>query len=165
MEKVSLGKVVKLHGYLGQMKVITEFDKGFDVSAIKQMYDEKDNIFNVERIFKNTDGVVVKLEKIGLEEAKTYIGKFLYIDRNLVEGKILFEDLKGSKVLFEDNAELGTITDVQDYGAAEVLTCMLTSGKELMFPNVKTLIISYDYKTKIMIISKDKLKEVSDYEN
>ena len=33
-----------------------------------------------------------KLEKIGLEEAKTYIGKFLYIDRNLVEGKILFDN-------------------------------------------------------------------------
>ena len=165
MEKVCLGKVVKLHGYLGQMKVISEFDKDFNINSIKQIINEKDEVFNVSRIFKNTDGVVVKLEGVELEEAKTYIGKMLYIDRVLVKDKILFEDLKGSVVFFDDGAELGTITDVQDYGTAEVLSCLMNNGRELMFPNVNGLIKSFDYITKKLIIDKSKLKEVSDYED
>lgn len=165
MEKVCLGKVVKLHGYLGQMKVQTEYDKDFDANKIKQIANEKGEIFNVSRIFKNTDGVVVKLEGVELEDAKTYIGKLLYIDRSVLEGKILFEDLKGSKVIFEDESELGEIIDVQDYGTAEVITCMMKSGRELMFPNVKDLIVKFDYKTKLMVINIKRLKEVSDYEN
>lgn len=165
MEKVCLGKVVKLHGYLGQMKVISEFDKDFNINSIKQIINEKDEVFNVSRIFKNTDGVVVKLEGVELEEAKTYIGKMLYIDRVLVKDKILFEDLKGSVVVFDDGAELGTITDVQDYGTAEVLSCLMNNGRELMFPNVNGLIKSFDYITKKLIIDKSKLTEVSDYED
>ena len=54
MEKVCLGKVVKLHGYLGQMKVATEYDKDFDVNKIKEIANEKDEVFKVSRIFKNT---------------------------------------------------------------------------------------------------------------
>ena len=119
----------------------------------------------VERIFKNTDGVVVKLEGVELEQAKTYIGKMLYIDRSVMGDKILFEDLKGSMVFFEDETELGKITDVQDYGSAEVITCMMKSGREIMFPNVKDLIVTFDYKQKKMVINLKRLKEVSDYEN
>lgn len=165
MEKVCLGKVVKLHGYLGQMKVQTEYDKDFDANKIKEIANEKDEIFKVSRIFKNTDGVVVKLEGVELEQAKTYIGKLLYIDRSVLGDKILFEDLKGSKVVFEDESELGEITDVQDYGTAEVITCLMKNGRELMFPNVKDLIVNFDYKQKKMVINLKRLKEVSDYEN
>lgn len=165
MEKICLGKVVKLHGYLGQMKVQTEYDKDFDVNQIKEIANEKDEIFKVSRIFKNTDGVVVKLEGVELEDAKTYIGKMLYIDRSVMGDKILFEDLKGSTVFFEDETEFGKITDVQDYGSAEVITCMMKNGREIMFPNVKDLIVNFDYKQKKMVINLKRLKEVSDYEN
>ncbi|MBR7172454.1 MAG: hypothetical protein IKD36_01535 [Clostridia bacterium] len=165
MEKVCLGKVVKLHGYLGQMKVQTEYDKDFDANKIKEIVNDKDEVFKVTRIFKNTDGVVVKLEGVELEQAKTYIGKLLYIDRSVLGDKILFEDLKGSKVVFEDESELGEITDVQDYGTAEVITCLMKNGRELMFPNVKDLIVNFDYKQKKMVINLKRLKEVSDYEN
>ena len=165
MEKVCLGKVVKLHGYLGQMKVATEYDKDFDVNKITEIANEKGEVYKVSRIFKNTDGVVVKLEGVELEAAKTYIGRFLYIDREVLGDKILFEDLKNSIVVFEDGTELGEITDVQDYGTAEVITCMMKNGRELMFPNVKDLMKSFDYKQKKMVVNINRLKEVSDYED
>lgn len=165
MEKVVLGKVVKLHGYLGQMKVNCLFDKDFDVNKITEVANESGEILKVSRIFKNTDGVVVKLDGVELESAKTYIGNLLYIDRNLLAGKILFEDLKGSTAFFEDGTELGKIIDVQDYGTAEVLTLSLTNGTELMFPNVKDIIVNFDYKTKKLVIKKERLKEVADYED
>lgn len=165
MELIKLGKVVKLHGYLGQMKINTSFDKGFDVKKIDKLYDEKGTEFKVNRIFSNTDSVVVGLDGVDLEKAKANIGKDFYISRELIGEKFLIEDLKQSVIKFEDGMVLGKITDVQDYGTAEVFYVMQENGRELLFPNVKGVIVSFDYKEKILIISKDKLKEVSDYED
>lgn len=165
MELIKLGKVVKLHGYLGQMKINTSFDKGFDVKKVDKLYDEKGTEFTVNRIFSNTDSVVVGLDGVDLEQAKANIGKDFYISRELIGEKFLIEDLKQSVIKFADGMVLGKITDVQDYGTAEVFYVMQENGRELLFPNVKGVIVSFDYKEKILIISKDKLKEVSDYED
>ena len=165
MEKVCLGKVVKLHGYLGNMKIVTKFDKGFDIKKITRVYDDNENEFVVNRIFSNTDAVVVGRDGVDLEKAKSYINKTFYIARDLVEGKILFEDLKDSSVYFEDGLLVGKITDVQDYGAAEVITIITEKGNELMFPNANNVIVSFDYKQKKLVLNKEKFKEVSDYED
>ena len=165
MDKVALGKVVKLHGFLGNMKIMTKFDKGFDIKNITKLYDENGQEFVVTRIFSNTDAVVVALEGVDLERAKSYINKTFYIDRKIVSGKILFEDLKDSKVVFETGESLGDVTDVQDFGAAEVVSVMCENGKEIMFPNVKGVIESFDYKLKKLVLNKSKFKEVADYED
>jgi ribosomal 30S subunit maturation factor RimM len=82
-----------------------------------------------------------------------------------VSGKILIEDLKGSVVSFENEEEFAKVEDVQDYGAAEVFFVRTKTNKQLMFPNVKGVIVSFDYKTKKLILNKDKFKEVCDYED
>ena len=165
MELIEIGKAVKLHGFMGQLKINAKFDKDFDIKKIDKMYDEKGTEFEVSRVFPNKDAIVVALKGVDLEKAKTYINKSFFISRELVSGKILIEDLKGSTVFFEDDFELGKITDVQDYGSAEVFFVKQKSNKELMFPNVKGVIVSFDYKTKKLILNKAKFREVCDYEN
>jgi ribosomal 30S subunit maturation factor RimM len=119
----------------------------------------------VNRIFSNTDAIVIGLEDVDLEKAKCYVGHNFYINRELLGDKILFEDLKGSSVYFEDDSKLGKIVDVQDYGTAEVISVVTEKGLDLMFPNVKGVIVSFDYKEKKLILNKDKFKEVADYED
>lgn len=165
MEKICLGKVVKLHGYLGEVKMIAGYDDDFDIKKITSMFDENDNEYIVKRILKNTDGLYVGFEDVDLEKAKKLINKDLYIDRNLVAGKILIEDLKGSKIFFDDGTMMGEITDVQDFGAAEVFYVKSVKGTEVMFPNVKGVINSFDYKEKKLVVNKNKFREVCDYEN
>lgn len=165
MDKICLGKAVKLHGFRGGLKMNARYDSDFNTSKVKTMFDEQGNEFIVKRLSKNTDGFYVDFENVDLDKAKTLINNYLYIDRELVAGKILIEDLKGSVVYFEDKTELGKITDVQDYGAAEVFFVKKINGKEIMFPNVKGVILSFDYKTKTLIVNRDKLKEVCDYED
>ncbi len=165
MEKIELGKVVRLHGYLGQMKVATKYDKDFNIKNIKKIIDEKDNEFDVTKIFQTKDGVVVALGGVDLEKSKTYIGKMLYVNREVVGDKILIEDLKGSTVFLDNNITLGKITAVEDYGTAEVFFVKTEKNKEIMFPNVSGLIQEFDYKNKKLIVIKSKLDEVCDYEN
>ena len=162
MEKFCFGKVVKLHGILGQLKIATKLDSDFDLGKITSFFTENDDVFAVNRIFKVTDGVVATLDGVDFETAKSMVGKWLYIDRSLLDGKILFEDLKGSKVYFDDESLLGTVIDVQDYGAAEVLYVARSSGAEVLIPNAPNLIKSYDYKTKKLVIDKVVASEVCD---
>ena len=165
MEKICLGKPVKLHGFRGGLKMNAKYDSDFDTSKVKSMFDEYDNEYIVKRLSKNTDGFYVDFENVDLEKAKTLINKNLYIDREIMAGKILIEDLKGSILCFENEAEIGKITDVQDYGSAEVFFVIRNNGKEIMFPNVKGVIVSFDYKLKKLVVNKDKFMEVCDYED
>ena len=165
MDTVKLGKVVKLHGYMGAVKVQTMFDTDFDVKKIHEIFDENKNEYKVNRIFEKQGAVVIESTEINLETAKTLIGKDVFVERKLFDGKILFEDLKNSTAFLDDGTALGKVIDVQDFGAAEVITLSLKSGQELMFPNVKGIIKSFDYITKKLVLSKQKFLEVSDYEN
>lgn len=161
MEKVCLGKVVKLHGYLGQMKVITSYDKDFDIFKIEKMFDKNGNEYKVTKIFKVDGGVVVKLEGVELDMAKKMINSELYIERDLVKDKMLIEDLKGSDVYFENDENIGTIVDIQDYGSAEVFFMLTKEGKEVLFPNVKGLIENFSLAEKKLTINKNRYNEVA----
>ena len=161
MEKICLGKSVKLHGYLGGMKINTKFDDDFDILQIKRLFDENDNEFEVQRIFKVKDGVVVILKDVDLELAKKMINKNFFMDRELVKDKILIEDLKGSDV-YIDGEKVGTIFDVQDFGTAEVFYMEKVDTKEVLFPNVNGIIESFDYHEKKLVLNKSKFLEVTD---
>lgn len=165
MDKVKLGKIVKLHGYLGAFKVKTSYDKDFEIKNIKNVFDKNDNLFEVERIFKTKDGVVIKIKGLNLENVKLMIGSDIYIEREVVGNKILIEDLKGATVQTSSNKILGKIYDVEDYGSAEVFFAKSSSNKDFMFPNVKGLILNFDFETKILTIDEKRFGEVCEYED
>ena len=75
MNKVCLGKIVKLHGYLGGVKVRTIYDKDFNIKSIKKVYNEKSEEFEVERIFQVKDGVVVQMKNME-KNMSTFSGAF-----------------------------------------------------------------------------------------
>lgn len=164
MENAKLGKVVKLHGFRGEMKVSTKYDSDFDIKNIKSVFDETGAEFEISRIFKVPDGVVFGLAGVDLEKAKTYVNKNFYVSREILTGKILFEDLKNSNV-YAGEKLIGKVVDVQDYGAAEVIFVMQENKEELMFPNVNGIIEKFDLETKSLHLNSNKLKEVSDYED
>ncbi len=165
MEKICLGKAVKLHGFRGGLKMNAKYDDDFDTKKVKSMFDETGNEYIVSRLSKNTDGFYVDFENVDLEKANKLINANFYIDRSLLDGKILIEDLKGSDIYFEDETLIGKVQDVQDYGAAEVFFVKTQKGTEIMFPNVKGVISSFDYKQKKLVVAKQKFGEVCDYEN
>lgn len=165
MEKIALGKLVKLHGFRGEFKMNAKYDDDLNLKQITKMYDENGDEFVIKRLLKNTDGFYVGFENVDLEKAKTMINKMMYIDREIVKDKILIEDLKGSLAYFEDDELIGEITDVQDYGTAEVFFVKSKKGTEIMFPNVKGVIVSFDYKQKKLVVNKEKFREVCDYED
>lgn len=162
MEKVCIGKVVKLHGYLGMMKVNAKYDKDFNLKQIKIIYDKDEKEYQVTRLSQTKDGILVMLDGVGLEVARGFIGQELFVDRTLVADKMLIEDLKGSSVYFENETLIGTVSDIQDYGSAEVFEIKRNGKKSVLFPNVKGLITSFDYKEKKLVLNEQRYREVAD---
>ena len=89
MEKICLGKVVKLHGFRGGLKMNAKYDDDLDIKKITSMFDKEGNEYPISKLSKNTDGFYVDFSNVDLEKANTLINKEFYIDRTLVEGKIL----------------------------------------------------------------------------
>ena len=164
MELVKLGKVVRLHGIVGEMKIATKLDDDFDLKRLDYLYDEDGQQFAVKRAFRHDGGLVVGLEGVDIGRAKSYVSKSFYMSRDLVAGKLLVEDVKGSDVYVGEN-KIGRVTDIQDFGAAEVIYVHRENGKELLLPNVEGLILSFDLATKTVRLDEKKVKEVSDYED
>ena len=52
MEKICLGKVVKLHGFRGGLKMNAKYDDDFDTKKVMSMFDEEGNEYIVANLIK-----------------------------------------------------------------------------------------------------------------
>ena len=75
MERVCLGKAVKLHGFRGGLKMNAKYDDDFDTKKVKSMFDEEGNEYKISRLSKNTDGFYVDFENVDLEKANKLVNK------------------------------------------------------------------------------------------
>lgn len=164
VELVKLGKVVRLHGIKGEFKIATTIDKDFDEKSVKVIFDAENNRYEVKGIFRHDGGLVVSATGFDIERARSLIGKEFFIERSLVSGKILIEDIKGSAV-FAGETKIGIVTDVEDFGSAEIFYIKRDDGSELLVPNARGIIESFDYKSKLLKLNKKVLSEVSEYED
>ena len=64
----------------------------------------------------------------------------------------------------DDGAEVGKVTDVSQYGAADVYT--VSDGKKTVrFPFLKKLIVKVDVEAGVIVLFKSVFDEVSVYED
>lgn len=91
------------------------------------------------------DGGFVYLKVAGIEDrtaAESLKDAFIEIDRinavELDEGSYFISDIVGCKVFTDDGTEIGKVTDVSQYGAADVYT--VSDGRRTVrFPFLKNL--------------------------
>lgn len=157
MNCIQTGKIVSVHGIKGEVKVypwadypefLEEFDR-FYIQKNKMHFQPMDAVS--VRCHKNM--VIIKFEGIDtVEQAREYIDKIIYIDRDeiqLEEGSYFIEDLIGCTVSDSETGEiLGTVKDVNNYGASDVYTIVNAQGKEFMFPAVDEFLVSTDIDKK-----------------
>lgn len=157
MNYIQTGEIVAVHGIKGEVKVYPwadypEFLEEFDTFFIqanrmhyKAMYAEE------VRCHKNM--VLIKFEGIDtVEQAREFIGKVIYLDRDeieLEEGTYFIQDLIDCTVINDEtNAVLGTVKDVNNFGASDVYTIVDADEKEFMFPAVDEFLVSTDIDKK-----------------
>ena len=84
---------------------------------------------------------------------------FAEIDETLEEGEVLISDILGFDVVLKSGEKLGTLTQINDFGASEIYVVKTDLG-EMMFPNVRQVIEDFDMKKKQVVLNQEILEEI-----
>ena len=171
MDKLIVGKVAKLHGYKGALKVIPVIDDDVNFEDLKGVFTDFDtNFYNFEDVFAVSDMIGLKLVNVDtVEDANKFVGKFLYVDKSVLDSLVdsnsfYIEDLKGSKVYLESEF-IGILDEIDNFGSADIFYIKSPNYKNLTLPHVQGLIDLFKEKEKVLYLNKDKFVEVAVYDD
>lgn len=157
-----VGKILKPKGLKGELKVeiITSFPKHF--LELKEVFIKDGLDWQTYPVVsaKLTDRFAfLKMAGIdSVELAEKLRNQFLYIGKDdltvLAADEFYAHDLLGMQVFDEAGNLLGTITDVEFYGANDVYVLKDQDGREHLLPAIKDVIQSVHLEQGKMIIRK-----------
>ncbi len=165
---IVIGHIVRAVGIRGELKVKPLTDDPGRFKQLRLVY-IKSRPYKLEGYRSDGDFVCIKLSGVPDRTAAELLkDEFIEIDRinavPLDEGQYFIADIVGCKLLLDDGTEIGKITEVNQYGAADVFTA--SDGKSVVrFPFLKKMIVKVDVEAGVIIVSKKVFDEVSVYED
>lgn len=164
---IVIGRVIKVVGIKGEIKVQPITDDMLRYKKLKTVYVNGIPYqilscrFDKAFVFLKLSGIVTR------EEAEKIVGSFVEIDRVhavIPADSYLIADIIGCKFYLSDGSLVGTVTDVSQYGAADVFT--ISDGKDICrCPFLNKMIVKVDVDSKIIIANQNEFKAVCVYED
>lgn len=157
-DNIVIGKIFNVHGIKGEVKVLPLTDDMNRFKDLKRCFiDKKEYNSTSARINKNH--IILKLEQINdRNEAERLKNKYIEVLREdsveLEEGEYFIEDLKGLKVLNENDEEIGVMVDVLTPAAVDIYVFKI-DNKEQMLPALEENILEIKLNEYIKINSKN----------
>jgi len=156
MEKIKIGKVVNVVGLKGEIKVYNYSDSEQIYEAVSSVYIGND-LREVRGIRSRGNTVMLRLEGIcDRDEAEKVRGQYVYISEEelpqLPEGQYYVRDIVGMAVKEED-VLLGTVTDVIQNTAQDILEVEKTGGGKLLIPKVDSFVQEIDAQNREIHVS------------
>ena len=161
--KVLIGKIVKPQGINGELKIYPNDDKLNQFKNITQIY-----------FSTNTEPISVKSWKIRGEfiyvtlpnvkdrdQAESYRNKDVYVDDNQINlnpNTYFTDDIISCEVYDEQDNYLGTILDIENYGATDIFV-ILQEGRQVMVPFATRIFINIDVNNKKIIANRQLYEE------
>ena len=138
---IEAGRIVNTHGIAGEVKIEVWLDSPEFMKRFKRLFiGEREIKLESARIHKGF--VIAKLAGVDdINAAMPYKGKTVHIareDAKLPEGSYFLQDIIGARVVSEDGAELGTLTDIIESPAHNIY--VVTGEREHLIPAVPEFI-------------------------
>ena len=138
---IEAGRIVNTHGIAGEVKIEVWLDSPEFMKRFKRLFiGEREIKIESARIHKGF--VIAKLAGADdINAAMPYKGKTVHIareDARLPEGGYFLQDIIGARVVSEDGAELGTLTDIIESPAHNIY--VVTGEREHLIPAVPEFI-------------------------
>ena len=165
--KIEVGKVLKAQGIKGEVKLACFVDDATMLKNVKRVY-VGTNTYAVNHL--RCDGAFCYMSLDGINDrnaAEALRNWTVYADKenvNLPENRYFIDDLVGCKVVLNDGAAVGEVTDVLQYGAADVFVCASAKG-EVSFPFLNDLVLSVNIENKLITVDAKRFSEVAVYED
>ncbi len=162
MEYLSLGKIVDSFGVDGTVKIYstTSFgEKRYKKGSIVLFYNpqtDKRKEYNVVKYRHSGFFDFVKFEELNTpEEVKEMKGFEIQVIKNnkdLDKDTYFYSDLRGCKVVDENNKELGVIKEVEEFPAQITFRVSRKNDKDFFVPFIKEFVKDVNIDGKIVTI-------------
>ena len=162
MEYLSLGKIVDSFGIDGTVKIYSTTSFG------EKRYKKGSIVFFVNPLNQErTEHEVVKYRHSGffdfvkfaefdnpeiIKEFKGFEIQIIKDNKDLEEGSYFYSDLRGCKVVDNDNNELGIVKEVEEFPAQITLRVSRKGKPDFFVPFIKEFIKKVDICSKIIVI-------------
>lgn len=154
MKKYRVGKIINTCGLKGEIKIFPTTDDIKRFNDINTVF-IKENKYSISSLRYNKNFVYLFLKDIDtIDKAQKFKGQEMFIDetelRELADDEYMIDDLIGLDV-YVDDKKYGTVSDVLNYSANDVLTVKRDiDSKEIMIPMVKEFIKKVNLSEKCM---------------
>jgi len=164
MEKLALAQSLKPQGIKGEIKFRLLTESLDDIKNARTLY-LGEELVTITEIRETNGFLYIKFNEIpSIAVAERFRDVYLMVDRaeleqNLETGEYFIADLIGKELIFEDGEILGELSDVQNFGSADVFYVNKINGKEVLFSNVEGVIIKVEDNN--IVLNKEKFEQVS----
>lgn len=156
MQQVIVGKIVKPQGLDGEVKILLSTDNLAVFNNLKYLYV---GISKAQIAHLRLRGHFAFVKLVGVDDvskAEMLRGQFVGVDRNdfvLEENQFLIEEILGSEIYDQQNNFVGTLEDVEQYGAADIWL-IRADGRQYQVPYLKEIFKKVLPQQKLIIIDK-----------
>jgi len=146
---LSVGFLRRPHGVRGEivMDLHTDFPERMKKGR-KLFVGEQYTPMTLTNVRPHQSGLLVKFDGIDTpEDAGLYRNQWAYVqtkDVPLPEGQHYKHELLGLKAMDENNTLLGELVEILETGANDVYVVRDDSGKEILLPNIPSVILDLD---------------------
>lgn len=152
---LSVGFLRRPHGLKGEIIMDLHTDFPDRMKQGREMFvGDKHKPVTLANVRPHQKGVLVKFNNIDTpEDAGLFRNQWVYVqtkDVPLPEGKHYKHELIGLKVVDENDSPLGELVEILETGANDVYVVRDDSGKEILLPNIPSVILDLDVDRGLM---------------
>ena len=154
MEIIEVGQIVNTHGIRGEVRLNPWTDDVYDLTELDVFYDKDKKALYVESSKVHKNVVVIKFKDINtMNDAEKLKGKIIFTEKTpLPEGRYYIKDLIGLTA-YENDTELGKLTDVFNTGANDIYEIKTKDGKKIYLPVIDGVIGDVDLENKKFFVT------------
>lgn len=152
---LSVGFLRRPHGVKGEIVMDLHTDFPERMKKGRKLFVGKDHKpMTLTNVRPHQAGLLVKFKDVDTpEDAGLYRNQWVYVqtkDVPLPEGQHYKHELLGLKIIDEDSNPLGELVEILETGANDVYVARDDSGKEILLPNIPSVILDLDLGTRTM---------------
>ena len=156
-----IGTIVKPQGVKGELKIYPD-DKNLEIyKNIKNIYID-DKKIAIKKLTLRQGFLYMFIDGVSdRNTAETLRNKEIFVDDKeltLKDDMFFIEDLLNMDVVSTGDEFLGTITDIQSYGATDVITILDSDNREIMLPHLKSIFLGVTNGK--MVVNKSRFEEM-----
>ena len=156
-----IGFITKPQGIKGEFRARIDGISKDDLKELKEITINK-QIYTIEKLTFREGFVIFNVKELtDCNEVEILRNMPIYAEVNheLEDDEVLIKDIIGFDIVLNNGEKLGQLLSIEDYGASEIYV-VKNDKNEIMFPNARGVIESFEMDKKQIILNADVLQEI-----